>query len=277
MVVMRGIKLLRYFVFAALLALYPCLGGCIVICTQRMVTASVHDAETDAPIPNAQLNVVYVFKPNVFCPFGDYGWQPKAIDGRTDEHGTALLQITNWEQNDWSASADGYLSYRMFTDSSVRGTMDIRLYREPEPKITIVLPNGYLGWFRAEWRHVPTTPPRQIGKRDFVFRSSPAGYVCIDATPALDACRQTSQVAISAAYEDGRVIPHADGRLSPDVVCWDTQFGDGDHRMCFVGTGREQSETLKRLVTERNKERDRSAWFDRWFNAPSTRPATSCK
>ena len=64
--------------------------------------------------------------------------------------------------------------------------MTVNLYREPEPNIVIVVPNGYRGLLKIDMRPVPQWVQGGIGQRTFRFHATlTGGYVEVPATPLL--------------------------------------------------------------------------------------------
>jgi hypothetical protein len=166
--------------------------------TYHPVNVAVYDAETDAPIAGAEVAVYY----RGIYPFGF----PKSDPAATDDRGAATIRIAAGETVEWCASAEGYMVDRGEPGEDVRV---FRLYKLPRPQVTIVVPNGYRGPLKIDMRLVPGRVQGKIGKRDFVFRASPSGYVDFDATPLLLATEHFHSLESNffAVHEDGSPVP----------------------------------------------------------------------
>ena len=190
------------------------------------VKVAVYDAETDAPIPNAEVGVDYM---------GIYFLgRPKSDPATTNDQGMATLRVATENHPLWRASAKGYLN--AYEGESNKNLRILRLYKLPRPRITIVVPNAYRGPVKIDMRLVAGRLQEEIGKRDFVFRTSRSGYVGFDATPLLleaEATLNSLKSNILAIHDDGSLVPEDDYRLGKfDVgLRWVANGGDGRHRL----------------------------------------------
>lgn len=200
--------------------------GCIAFYSHRSVEVSVHDAETNVPVAGAQVGVWYRYMMIANAP--------KPTSAVTDERGIAVVPATTFESQEWSASAAGYLAGSRGSDPDHPKRMEFRLYRQPAPRLTIIVPDGYRGPLKIDRRPIPHWVQDQVGKREFTFRSSHTGYVAIAATPLLWR-RSFSDLLTEVRYESGQRVP-VDDYKSPSRVAlrWITCLGARD--LYVVGT-----------------------------------------
>lgn len=207
--------------------------GCVAIYWKRPIDVLVLDAETCEPIEGASVDVFYM-------PRGiDFTWglainKPDGARVLTDSQGRATIPVANFAYICWNAEAPGYRkngggsvgSCRVPENlhpplEKVRGhSAEIRLYREPPPRLTIVVPDGYRGLLLVEMR--PTKQPRLVesspGPRDFVVHTNARGYVCIDETPLLEGCAEICN-PLHVRQACGDVVPdYSDPNFGPEDI-----------------------------------------------------------
>ena len=131
------------------------LTACVSFHKYRQVDVAVVDAESGGPIPGANITVVYVHPEAIILN------HPENTTGITDDDGRASLSVANYRDGVvWYAEAPGYLDHRAavwaraervpeeFLDDPSSISADratIRLYQQPPPKATIVIPDDYRG------------------------------------------------------------------------------------------------------------------------------------
>ncbi len=222
-----------------------CLQGCINLYSYKPVTVRVVDAETNAPIPNVNVWVGYDAM---------FSWPcPKRTIAITDEKGEAILRIANFRGGGLSLQAgnrNGYLDHGAISRDGHRvpaefrvpakeGKNDIqaeiRLYREPKPKLKIIIPDGYRGPLKIHLRPKSSYIQEHIGQREFTFTSSENGYVGIDAAPLL--VREGS-FNIDAHYANGeKIVRYPKESKDTDLLLrWVTCNYDGTKALFVVGT-----------------------------------------
>lgn len=180
-----------------ILLLSTCLGGCLKFYGYCDVTVAVHDAETGKPIPNAQVDLHYLYMMVINAP--------KPTSGKTGNDGQAVIRAASFETQDWNVSADGYLPDNRY-DIDKESSLDFRLYRKPAPMVTIIVPNDFRGPLMVERRQIKEPIRDTPGHRQFTFHTSSNGLVLIAATQLLMRVRPSE---FTAAFENGKPIQNA--------------------------------------------------------------------
>ena len=157
------------------LALVTCLHGCASYSYERLNIVTI-DGESGTPVNNARVTVRYIQK---FRPLNP----PANVDVRTREDGTATVRVADFGPQ-WKVTAPGYLTfhssgYRMATtrlpDVFYRRpskTVEIPLYRTPQPIVNVIVPNGYRGPLKVVRLPVDGSIQEHPGQRRFLFSAS---------------------------------------------------------------------------------------------------------
>jgi hypothetical protein len=222
-----------------LLVLAP---GCQVLQGFRPVAVVTQDAETGKPIAGADVRLSY---PLTDSPFG-----PRDAFGTTGPDGVARLQATPSGDAFFtvSANARGYLLEEIdlpmdaiaaaepagpFKSADPRPTrLVVKLYAEPGPTVELIVPAGYRGLVKAEFRvqDDAACPP---GRRCFRYAVPPSGLVAVTGPRLL---RRVFPADFRFRYADGQPLtPEAKG--SPVGYWW--LKSDGRDQWFVVGTGLE--------------------------------------
>jgi len=191
------------------------LGGCIAFYTYRPVQISVQDAETQKPIPNVRIQTVYFFM-FLLNP-------PQSTPVTTNSNGQATEMVATYNDRILIATAAGYIRsnpMNVLHDENYHlpHSITIKLYREPLPKITYVIPNGYRGPLK-----IVTFPPTKdtkdiLGKRNFIYHASANGYIAFHPTPFLYYSNGLCSPSWSVIQQDGTLIPVDHNDLPPDTI-----------------------------------------------------------
>ena len=190
------------------------LAGCIY--AYEPIDVLVLDAEYDTPIPNAQVNVSYSRHELMLNA-------PKSATGLTDKDGRLTIKVAKeYPFVSWSVDAPGYLpdpgsgrhgphriplDWLHTDDASTddRKNAVVRLFREPDPKIIIIVPDGYRGPFGIRMNYLEAFASNVPGKREYVFTASEAGFVEVDAIRILR--RINPFTKFEPRYASGEQIP----------------------------------------------------------------------
>lgn len=216
----------RALAFFTIAPLASCLAGCITVSlhSRTPMEVLVLDAETEAPLSGVPVSIGYG-KPEVFIVLN----MPKNETFETDADGYVTISVAN---NKWgwgcTASATGYIpiswwglfrqdpipvSIRdVYNDQQEQREITVRLYRQPKPSISLIVPNDYRGPLKIDLRPSPDFVQGEIGQREFVFNVSDTGYVGIEASPLL---LQWPRVLVS--YADGTKIHDRSYYYEPDA------------------------------------------------------------
>ncbi|HWP39933.1 MAG TPA: hypothetical protein VNL70_03325 [Tepidisphaeraceae bacterium] len=216
------------------------LAGLVCGCVSKRVVVRVYDAETQQPIRGALVTANYsgIYVGDLF--------PPRQTQSLTDADGIATLRVRKWRQAaQISASAEGYLPYvprlALLTLPEMRrelrrqqqklppDVVELELYRQPWPTVTIVLPAGYRGAVPIHWTRRPgfSHPP---GARQFVYHFVPGEPVRMTLAPPLHLVRYTDY---DACYDDGTPLrsassfrgrqnrtPPRDQPVAPEESAW---------------------------------------------------------
>jgi hypothetical protein len=235
---------LRALGISALGAALLVLPGCLAWYLSGPVTVTVLDAESNAPIQGAQVDLHYSY---VMCLN-----QPKDVSVETGSDGQAEIEEAAFESKAWKVSASGYIAqWPIFPeDGSPGNPREFRLYREPEPEVVVVIPTGYVGPILVDFIPSNTWIQDGPGSRRFRFDSSANGYVPIIASPLI----RRATVVTRAEYRDGTPIARA-GDASDHELAFRTvsHFGkDGDQWFCLIGTSADEQALLDRVAPRTN-------------------------
>jgi hypothetical protein len=170
----------------------------------RDVTVEVVDDETDQPLAKAKVEVTYEDTHRII--------QPEPNSAESDGKGMATVKFA-LKTNDLNLSVDakGYLSASGKCDSEISTPIHCRLKKLP--KITLNVPNGYVGPIRFNLPKRPDSSQKTIPHREYQLHADAAGDVKIEDVEteanylALQKALQKS--VLTAAYEADGKIPLA--------------------------------------------------------------------
>jgi hypothetical protein len=185
-----------------------CSTGCVVFNRSAKLQASVRDAETNAPIPGANVHIATMLMAVEAFPGPN-----TAV---TDDSGVAVLKAAISRPQTWTIRAAGYLPEPTYKKVENPGPLEFRLYKRPAPHVSSIVPNGFHGPLEVQLQRMPGGQ-NKVGEREFFFIASATGFVRIDATPLL-ANLGFNIHTIDAEFEDGTKIPQEDYKLRPPVV-----------------------------------------------------------
>ncbi|HEV3146801.1 MAG TPA: carboxypeptidase-like regulatory domain-containing protein [Gemmataceae bacterium] len=182
-------------------------------------SVTVRDAETDQPIPSAQVRVWH---------FNQTSSANSNHTVATDRSGKAQLQGLSGKTDDLvlEVAAKGYATEEKSIDPA--GQISILLYAEPNPTIELTVPGLYRGLVsvRVQIRDNQKTAP---GERVFSFEIPESGVVEV-AAPALF---QHMSPDFRAKYADGAALP--DRPQGPEVGLWWLKTS-GEYEVFLIGT-----------------------------------------
>jgi hypothetical protein len=194
-------------------SLFLASAGCQALYPYRPAPVLVHDAETKKPIVGAEVRVSYPLTRPSQAP-----WDSVAVTG---EDGVAQVRAAPYGQAGVriDAAAQGYLSEDLsvpvetvqemerahwFEDTTRRpARFVVELYAEPGPKVELVVPHGFRGLIRAEFR-IQENAPLAPGQRVFRFPVQPPGIVEVTGPPLL---RRAYPPDYAARWADGSPVP----------------------------------------------------------------------
>ena len=248
-------QLLRSLMVVMLTAPCTFLPGCIAFPSYQPVDVLVLDAETGNPLSNATVSVTYARGVLVLTI-------PKEISVNTDMCGRATLRVTDYHGGVfWEITAQNYIalgfpvSYRHIPEELEIATEEhtdhkeviIRLYRQPKPTITVIVPEGYRGPLKLDLPPTSSFVQGAIGRREFTAEASQTGYVRIDATPLL---LRPHLKDFIVRYADGTQIRTRSFDDDERVILrWIGIFGN--RWLLMIGT-RADKDMLRRVLYERS-------------------------
>ncbi len=205
--------------------------GCIVFYSYYPARVTVRDAETGAPIFGAQVGVYYVYMFVLNAPHPD--------SASTNERGEAHVQAATFTPQ-WNAGGQKathpkvapYAGCDLWKKSGQN--WEVWLYREPQPRITIIVPPGYRGPLKVERIPLAAFVQDAPGKREFTFHATAKGYVGINASPLL---MRREVYPPSAEYEGGQPIPENDWHVTPtDIALRPVESQGLERDLYIIGT-----------------------------------------
>lgn len=231
------------------LAALACQSGCIAWYTKAPVDLLVLDAETNEPIAGAKVGVHYAYMLMLNVPK-----DPHAL---SDHDGRAVLSVARSRSfaNVWEVTAPGFTRYtelhgdgpeRTSAAKNARASNErrvVRLYREPDPTLTVVVPNGYRGPLLVDLRPVPGFIQDSIGQRTFTIEATDLGYASLDAKLLLQ--RYTH---IDVQYADGTPLSDSCGINQDDEVRLRRGFTGFHQELFYVGTKAEMQPWFKQAA-----------------------------
>ena len=236
---------LRALGISALGAALLVLPGCLAWYLSGPVTVTVLDAESNAPIQGAQVDLHYSY---VMCLN-----QPKDVSVETGSDGQAEIEEAAFESKAWKVSASGYIAqWPIFPeDGSPGNPHEFRLYREPEPEIVVVIPTGYAGPVLIDFIPSDTWIQDAPGSRRFRFESSANGYVPIIASPLIYRAQWKNP---RVEYRDGTLIAHAGDAHDHELAFRTVSLLriNGDQWFCLIGTSADEQALLDRVAPRTN-------------------------
>ena len=247
-------QLLRPLIVVMLTAPCTFLPGCITFPSYEPVDVLVLDAETGNPLSDATVSVWYLRGFPVLNT-------PKDISASTNTYGRATLRVAEYHGVVWETSAQNYIalgfpvSRRRIPEELQIATEEhtdhkeviIRIYRQPEPTITVFVPEGYRGPLKLDLPPTSSFVQGAIGRREFTFEASQTGYVRIDAAPLLLRSRLKDFIV---RYADGTPIrPRSFDDDERVILRRMTDFGN---RWLFMIGTRADEDMLRRVLYERS-------------------------
>ena len=214
--------------------------GCIAIYTRQNVPLRVVDAETNEPIAGAKVED----RQWAYISMNQPGW----AGANSDEQGRLTLRLARGLagakiSDQWRVSAPGYVPWfthgpleLMLEDRSPVSTSDaarqgvrflLRLYREPKPRLDVVIPHGYRGPVRIRRIPIGNDVQSPSGQRVYECRVSPPEPFVVRAPRLLYAF----DIEVTARYENGTEIPPPSGWNIGDAnqeVAWREVAHDAD-------------------------------------------------
>lgn len=225
--------------------------GCISFHSNEALDVLVLDAETGEPLPGALVEVEY----------SRGGLQlnaPRNRSRQTDANGRASIVVAAGELATplWYVSAEGYIKYYRLASGNQRvpwnlvaeqhdgsaTTVKVRLYREPDPTVTLIVPDGYVGPLFIRTVEVDGYVLGAPGQRDFEYTVSDDGYVEMEVSPLLFL---SGGMPLRTRYMSGRMIPPASGFGATRLY---RVFSLGSKRLWVIGTEDDQIEWRNRIL-----------------------------
>jgi hypothetical protein len=229
---------------AASIAAAMVLSGCHGF--DRPISVLVRDAETKAPIPDAE---VYVSDPGAH--------PPHALMKLTGEDGIVRMRVSPSAEFSLNveATAKGYLpvekdlpievvralpSNPFVSAATGAPTIVLDVFSGPRPVVDLIVPTGYRGTLRVEVRARDdvTFPP---GQRSFGYEVPPSGVIQVVGPPVL---LHGLGPDIRAQYADGT-------KLLRDVKDWEVGLrwvmADGKDQVFVIGTRLEWTDIRKAM------------------------------
>lgn len=177
------------------------------------VQLTVVDDQTGEPLPKAKVSVYYSDE--------YYFNHPNSDAAVTDDKGTATVKIAKGT-SDWNITLKpaGYLlSHIQYSEKhAIPDKLKIQCIKLP--KITLVVPNGYVGPINFQMPRKPKPGSMKALQREYDFHADAQGNVRIQSLETfldfihLEEALQTCY--LTAFYEDGKQIPTASRDGSPD-------------------------------------------------------------
>ena len=233
----------------ALCAALLVLPGCLASYESGPVTITVLDAESNAPIRGAQVELHYT---SMMCLN-----PPKNVSVETGSDGRVEIEEATFGGKWWKIAALGYITdLPSSPDGSPGNPHEFRLYREPKPEIVVVIPTGYVGPVFVDFIPSNAWIQNAPGSRQFRFDSSDNGYVPIIASPLI----RRATFATRAEYRDGTTIARAGDASDRELALrWvGTCDWEGDRLLYVVGTSADEK-AVEQLVF-RNDSRGARNW-----------------
>jgi hypothetical protein len=234
---MRDRRLARWLICPALLlATAP---GCQALHRYRPVAVLARDAETQKPIPGAEVSISYPLTPPTRAPWDSCG--TAGDDGiarlRAAPSGDAgiLVRLTapgylSEEKNLSVEAVQAIEPAHLFEATDRRPvTFVLDLYPEPGPTVELVVPTGYRGLVKAEVR-VQDDAPCPPGQRCFSCVVPASGVVQVTGPPLL---RRVYGTDFRARTADG--APLSPRPTGSDVGLWWLKC-EGSSQWFLVGT-----------------------------------------
>ena len=216
----------------------PFCGGCIAFYTYEKYHAKVIDAEANVPVNDVTINIRYLTMVPYLNP-------ARPVEVTTRQDGSAAFSVADYASAKWRIKAEGYLpiyeyGYRVpdIFNIETGNNVIIPIYQKPEPKIEIIVPDGYRGPVALHLipanKWIQETP----GKRAFSFTMMPNGYVPVQASLLF---HDIDIFSITARYENGKKIScpryKPDG---PNDICLLWVYSMGEKILYSIGTEKER-------------------------------------
>jgi hypothetical protein len=200
--------------WATALAFLP--GGCLHVYTSQTYTVTVLDGDTNRPVPNARVELIYLRSE---IDINNPSDEPTGV---TDGQGKVALAGTTFVHTWVVRLDDTYLSNGRWQEpdspASDPASVQLKVYRRPKPTLSLIIPDGFHGPVMIN----PGGPGEPLGftpgQRQFTFRVPPSGLAVFKApgifhTQSTDAMDDFSLIFVT---QDGREIPQARAFFSGD-------------------------------------------------------------
>lgn len=221
-----------------LLAGLGCAIGIPSLGNEHGMLVTVRDAETNQPIPSAQVHVWH---------FNQSSSADSIPSVTTDQNGSAQLQSVLGKSDDMvlEVAANGYATEEKSIDP--QGRVRVQLYAEPRPTIELNVPRLYRGLVSVKVQILDKTPATP-GQRLFPFEVPESGVVEV-VGPEL--FRHLSP-EFRAKLSDGTVLPARPEGLG--VGFWWLKTS-GEYEIFLVGTNADYEAFWRDHPHEQPKER----------------------
>jgi len=221
---------------ALLLAMMP---GCQGFHQYRPVVVMARDAETQQPIPGAEVKISYPTTEPTFAPSDSYS--------STGESGIARLRAAPYGESGIAVSvtAKGYMFEDKYVPVSAVEAIQpagwfetvekrpanfvVDVYAEPRPFVELVLPVGFRGFVKADVK-VNDELPLARGQRNFTFVTSSTGEAEVVGPSLL---RRVSPADFRAKFADG--TPLTRSSKDSEIALWWLR-SDGHTQHFLVGS-----------------------------------------
>jgi hypothetical protein len=227
--------------FALTLLLSQC--GCLSLHSSHPVRISVKDAESDVPLSTATVDIGY--QTIRIAPVWNF---PKSQSAATNAEGLASLNVAEVKGQMLSVEASGYQPFKHYGGIWIGNNLDVRLYRLPPPQITVVVPDGYRGPLKLDFRPSSRWVQGHAGQRSFTFNATNNGYVEIEASPLLlrlhDAVA-TGDIGIKATFSSGQEIRRQYPSREPDAVALRHVHSFENRSLRVIGTETETRDVAR--------------------------------
>jgi hypothetical protein len=207
-----------------MLPVFALLGGCNIY---RNVTVFVVDAETRSPIAGATVEVYYS---SIRTAYED--------SEQTDRRGRARVRVAVNNGAQLIPSAPGYLP--AIDQERYRGPFDrpatLSLFKEPPPRIVLVVPDGFQGVVRAA--EYETLMPQKFpaGQRVFDVPADLTGVTRFTDVPSIGGYHNRGHVD-TARFANGDPLPLARRWDEADgLAMWDIGKEPGALTVFVVGS-----------------------------------------
>lgn len=226
---------MRKMIFIFLVFVVPFLGGCFEFYGHEKYQFTVLDAEDQTPIERASVRVSYWSKPFVLnCP-----GRNKAF---TDQSGTVEFKVADYYPRFLRVDATGYVQVSSsfsvhpmgpnFLRARDGNEMLVLLYKQPRPRIEVVVPNGYRGPVGMEYVSLDEMVQGKPGQRVFTVKADSLGYAKVEMSHMF---HSVGASGVYVRYENG-VGVQTSNYYSPVEIGLRQVAHRGNKQLYVVGT-----------------------------------------